>query len=278
MFTLNCKGRLLVIKTPVIMGIINTAPDSFYEGSRFHDPDTIVEQAEKMHKQGALLVDVGGQSTRPGSRPAGIEEELKRVIPAIHSIHTHVPELFISVDTYHAIVAKEAVAAGADIVNDISGGNFDEGMLATVAGLTVPFICMHVKGDAVTMHKNPVYENILLEVVDYFVERIAACRLAGINDVIIDPGFGFSKNIPHNFQLLGRMKALTVFEKPVLTGFSRKSTIYKTLDITPEEALNGTTVMNTISLLQGADILRVHDVREAVEAVTLVSAFQRFST
>ena len=277
MFTLNCNGRLLVIKKPVIMGIINATPDSFFEGSRFQGVDAIVQQAEKMHEQGAVIVDVGGQSTRPGSKPAGVEEELKRVIPAIHSVHTYLPEVFISVDTYHAAVAKEAVAAGADLVNDISGGNFDAGMLTTVAGLTVPFICMHVKGDAVTMHQNPVYENVLLEVVDYFVERTEACRVAGIKDVIIDPGFGFSKNIAHNFQLLSQLKALSIFEKPILAGFSRKSTIHKTLDISPEDALNGTTVMNTISLLQGADILRVHDVKEAAEAIKLVSEYQRFS-
>ena len=273
MFTLNCKGRLLVIEQPIVMGIINATPDSFYEGSRFQGIDGILKQAEKMYNEGAVIVDIGGQSTRPGSTPLTIDEELERVIPAIASVQANIPDLIISIDTYHAKVAESAVAAGASIVNDISGGNFDKGMWETVAALHVPYICMHVKGDPLTMHKAPAYERLTEEVIDYFVERIFKCTQAGVTDVIIDPGFGFSKNISHNFELLGRLSAFKIFERPLLVGLSRKSTIYKTLGITPDQALNGTTVMNTISLLNGANILRVHDVKEAVEAIKLVSTY-----
>ena len=273
MFTLNCKGRLLVIEQPIVMGIINATPDSFYEGSRFQGIDGILKQAEKMYNEGAVIVDIGGQSTRPGSSPLTTDEELERIIPAIASVQANIPDLIISVDTYHAKVAESAVAAGASIVNDISGGNFDKRMLETVAALHVPYICMHVKGDPLTMHKAPAYERLTEEVIDYFVEKIFECTQAGVTDVIIDPGFGFSKNIGHNFELLGKLSAFKMFERPLLVGLSRKSTIYKTLDITPGEALNGTTVMNTISLLNGANILRVHDVKEAVEAIKLVSIY-----
>lgn len=273
MFTLNCKGRLLVIEQPIVMGIINATPDSFYEGSRFQGIDGILKQAEKMYNEGAVIVDIGGQSTRPGSGPLTIDEELERVIPAIASVQANIQDLIISIDTYHAKVAETAVAAGASIVNDISGGNFDKGMLETVAGLHVPYICMHVKGDPLTMHKAPAYERLTEEIIDYFVEKIFSCTQAGVTDVILDPGFGFSKNIAHNFELLGKLSAFKMFEKPLLVGLSRKSTIYKTLDITPDQALNGTTVMNTISLLNGANILRVHDVKEAVEAIKLVSIY-----
>jgi dihydropteroate synthase len=279
MFTLNCKGRLLVIENPIVMGIINATPDSFYDGSRFQGVDGILKQAEKMYHEGAAIIDIGGQSTRPGSKPLSIDEELERVIPAIESLQFNFPDLVISIDTYHAKVAETAVAAGAGIVNDISGGSFDQAMIKTVGGLGVPYICMHVKGDPLTMHKATAYEHLTEEVIDYFVEKIFTCTAAGITDLIIDPGFGFSKDIAQNFELLGKLSALRILEKPVLVGLSRKSTIYKTLDITPDQALNGTTVMNTISLLNGANILRVHDVKEAVEAIKLVTIYlQKNST
>lgn len=271
MFTLNCKGRLLTIDTPVVMGILNATPDSFYAGSRAVSVDAAVHAAMQMLSEGATLIDVGGQSTRPGATVLTAAEEMDRVLPVITAIRRSAPDCFISIDTYHAIVAAEAVRAGADVVNDISGGSFDPDMLSTVAALRVPYVCMHVKGTVQTMHKDPVYEDVTAEVLDYFIKRIAACKKAGITDVIVDPGFGFSKNSTHNFELLKNLDVFAILQKPLLLGISRKSTIYKTLGTTPEEALNGTTVLNTAGLLKGASILRVHDVRAAVEAIKLVA-------
>ena len=274
MFTLNCKGNLLIVDKPLIMGIINVTPDSFYEESRFNGIDDTLKEAEKMLNDGATFIDIGAQSTRPGSKEAGIEEELRRMITAIDSLHRNFPAAIISVDTYHAKVAMEAVAAGAVIVNDISGGNADPEMLTTVGSLSVPYVCMHIRGMPETMHRHTEYENITREVIDYFITKIESCRSAGINDVIIDPGFGFSKRSIQNFELLKNLALLQVTGKPILAGLSRKSTIYKTLGITADEALNGTTVMNTIALLNGANILRVHDVKEAAETIKLVTAYK----
>ena len=271
MFTLNCKGRLLVIESPLVMGIINATPDSFYENSRVMGASNILEQAEKMLTEGADILDIGGQSTRPGSTQLNEEEELSRIIEPIKSLHHHFPETIISVDTYHSKVALEAVSAGASIVNDISGGNLDEKMHSTVGKLRLPYICMHMQGSPQTMQKEPHYENVTREVLDFFIKKIEDCKKAGIHDVIIDPGFGFGKTIKHNFELLKNFSVLKMLEKPLLAGISRKSTIYKTLGITANEALNGTTVLNTIALLNGANILRVHDVKEAKEAVKLIS-------
>ncbi|MEO5995354.1 MAG: dihydropteroate synthase [Chitinophagaceae bacterium] len=271
MFTLNCNGRLLVVDKPMVMGIINVTPDSFYEGSRFYDVDGIIAQAEKMLVEGANFLDVGAQSTRPGNEQVGAEEELRRLVPAIESLHANFPAAIISVDTYYARVAESAVAVGAAMVNDISGGNADLAMLATVASLRVPYVCMHIKGIPETMHVRTNYENITREILDFFITKIELCRLAGIHDVIIDPGFGFSKNSSQNFELLKNLSVLSILGNPLLVGLSRKSTIYKTLGVTAAEALNGTTVLNTISLLNGATILRVHDVKEAVETIKLVT-------
>ena len=270
MYTLNCKGRLLKIDLPIVMGIINTTPDSFYSGSRKQNTDAILFTAEKMLKEGAAILDIGGQSTRPGSLQHGPEEEMNRVIPAIEKIIQHFPDAFLSVDTYHSLVAKTAVEAGASIINDISGGDADPLMLETAATLKVPFIAMHMQGTPTTMQQNPHYENVCREVLDYFIQKTEQCRLAGINDVIIDPGFGFGKTIAHNFELLKQLEIFRILDRPILTGISRKSIIHKTLGITANEALNGTTVLNTIALQKGANILRVHDVREAMEAVVLV--------
>jgi len=272
MFTLNCKGRLLVIESPVVMGIINATPDSFYEGSRFMGEKNILAQAEKMLKEGADILDIGGQSTRPGSHQLSEEEELKRVIEPIVLLQKNFPEAIISIDTYQSKVAVEAVAAGASIVNDISGGNLDADMLQTVGTLNVPYICMHMQGTPQTMQKEPHYENVTKEVLDFFIHKIDACKKAGIHDVIIDPGFGFGKTIKHNFELLKNLFVFKMLEKPLLLGVSRKSTIYKTLGVTVAEALNGTTVLNTIGLMNGANMLRVHDVKEAKEAVRLFNA------
>ncbi len=278
MFTLNCNGRLLVIDEPVVMGIINATPDSFYSEGRQGTVEAALAKAEQMIWEGAAILDIGGQSTRPGASEVGIEEELQRVIPVVEALHSRFPGIFLSVDTYHAPVARAAVEAGASLVNDIGGGYFDPAMLETVAGLRVPYICMHVKGDRATMHRHPVYENVTREVLDYFISRLADCKKAGINDVIIDPGFGFSKTIEHNFQLLKELEVFQFLQKPLLLGISRKSTIYKTLGITPEEALNGTTVLHTAGLLQGASILRVHDVKEALQAVRLTGLLLRRET
>ncbi|MBE7173128.1 MAG: dihydropteroate synthase [Williamsia sp.] len=274
MFTLNCKGRLWVIDRPQVMGIINMTPDSFYAGSRFSGTDAVLQQAERMLTEGASFLDIGAQSTRPKSRRLDPAEETARLIEPLHAICQRFPEALISVDTYHAAVAQSAVEAGASLVNDISGGSFDRDMINTVATLGVPFVCMHVKGTAENMHHNPQYGDVTREVLDYFIVKTAECKLAGIHDVIIDPGFGFSKNAGHNFELIKNLSAFKMLDKPLLAGISRKSTIYKTLLVTPAEALNGTTVLNTICLLNGANILRVHDVKEAIDAVKLVSAYQ----
>ena len=269
MFTLNCNGRLRVVDKPLVMGIINATPDSFYEGSRFSGTDKILVQAEKMIGEGADILDIGGQSTRPGSEPISAETELSRIVESVEAIHQKFPEVFISVDTYHSIVAKKCVEAGASIVNDVSSGTMDRDMLSTVGALQVPYVAMHMKGSPQTMQQLASYENVTLEVLDYFILKKNECKTAGITDVIIDPGFGFAKTITHNFQLLKGLSVFKMLDLPILVGLSRKSSIYKTLDISPEQALNGTTVLNTIALMNGAEILRVHDVKEARETVKL---------
>ena len=252
------------------MGIINATPDSFFSRSRQPGIDASLNKAEQMLQEGATILDIGGQSTRPGSSLVGANEELKRVMPVVESIHQHFPEAILSIDTYLAKVAQETVEAGVSIVNDISAGYMDEAMLPTVATLQTPYVCMHMKGTPQTMQQFASYQDITREVIDFFIHRIEDCRLAGIHDIIIDPGFGFSKTIKHNFQLLKDLSLFSLLQKPLLVGISRKSTIYKTLNSSPEEALNGTTVLNTIGLLNGALILRVHDVKEAMEAIELI--------
>ncbi len=261
-----------MLEKPVVMGILNITPDSFYSGSRIDQKD-VVEKAGQMITEGAAILDIGGQSTRPGSNRLTAAEELSRVLPVIKIIKENYPSVILSIDTYHATVAKETVAAGIDMVNDISAGDMDVNMLSTVASLNVPFIAMHMQGTPDTMQDKPMYENVTTEVVNYFIQKTTACKEAGIKDIIIDPGFGFGKTINHNFQLLKQLEVFQMFNVPVLAGLSRKSTIWKTLQITPEEALNGTTVLNTIALTKGASILRVHDVKEAVEAIQLYEAY-----
>lgn len=270
MLTLNCKGRLLTSDTAMVMGIINATPDSFYGGSRHTDTDAILARAEKMLGEGADIIDIGGQSTRPGSVTVDADEELKRVMGGIEALQKHFPAAFISIDTFYSRVAREAVAAGACIVNDISAGSIDNDLIATVASLQVPYVLMHMKGKPGTMHTDPQYDNVTKEVLDFFIHEIIRIRHAGIKDIIVDPGFGFGKTIQHNFELLRNFSVFKILDSPLLAGISRKSTIYKTLHITPEEALNGTTVLNTVALVNGASILRVHDVKEAREAVRLV--------
>ena len=272
MFTLNCKGKLLVLDSPVIMGIINATPDSFYKGNI---NDDMLLLAEKMITDGATILDIGGQSTRPGSERIMAEEELKRAIPVIQLIHQYFPDIIISIDTYNSKVAIGAVEAGASIVNDISAGNMDNAMLHTVAALKVPYVCMHMQGTPALMQKEPQYTNVVTTVLDFFIVKIAQCQKAGIADIIVDPGFGFGKTIEHNFSLLKKMSAFGILDKPVLAGISRKNTIYKTLQTTADKALNGTTVLNTMALLNGATILRVHDVKEAKEAISLFTAYKK---
>jgi len=272
MFTLNCKGKLLVLDTPVVMGIINATPDSFYKGNI---NDDMVALAQKMIADGASILDIGGQSTRPGSERITVEEELQRVLPVLKAIHAKFPDTIISIDTYSSKVAAAAVAAGAAIVNDISAGNMDEAILPTVAALHVPYVCMHMQGTPGTMQQEAHYDDVAKEVLDFFIAKTAACKKAGITDIIIDAGFGFGKTITHNFSLLKKMDLLQILNRPVLAGISRKSTVYKTLHSTAADALNGTTVLNTIALMNGANILRVHDVKEAVEAITLFNAYKK---
>ncbi len=275
MFTLNCKGRPLKIEKPIVMGIINVTPDSFYSGSRFEGTDAILKQAEEQLHEGATILDIGGQSSRPGSDRIDVEEELKRVIGPIEQIREHFPEAFISIDTFYAKVALEAINAGAAIVNDISAGNIDPDMIRTVSLLRVPYVLMHMKGTPKTMQQESHYENITKEVLDFFSEKKQVLHNAGINDIILDPGFGFSKTITHNFELLRELAGFKKLNAPILLGISRKSTIYKTLGITADEALNGTTVLNTIGLLNGACILRVHDVKEAIQAIQLLESYKK---
>jgi dihydropteroate synthase len=274
MFTINCKGKLVTITSPIVMGIINITPDSFYKDSRITTISAALQKAEQMIDEGAVILDIGGQSTRPNSKQMTAAEEMQRVLPVIDAIHKQFPETLISVDTFYAAVAKQAVHAGASLVNDISGGSLDTEMFETVAKLKVPYICMHIKGSPETMQQQAVYENATNEILDYFIKQINVCKKAGINDVIIDPGFGFAKNSVQNFELLRNLSIFKMLEKPILAGLSRKSTVYKTLNITAEEALNGTTVMNTIALLNGANILRVHDVKEAIQAIKLIEKYQ----
>lgn len=273
MYTLNCRGRLVVLHEPVVMGIINVTPDSFYKDSRTENIEDIVIAADKMLYDGATFIDVGGQSTRPGSERLSASEEAVKVLPAIEAIIKALPGTLISIDTYHAAVARQAVEAGASIVNDIGGGWFDEQMLETVAKYKVPYICMHNNKSLQHMHDKPAYKNITLEIIDYFIERITAAKAAGVLDVIIDPGFGFNKNAADNFTLLKNLHQLKMLQKLILTGLSRKSTVYKTLGIIPEEALNGSTVLHTLALNNGADIIRTHDVKAAKEAIILYNNY-----
>lgn len=271
MFTLNCKGSLLVSDKPLVMGIINATPDSFYEASRASGVSAALKTAERMIYEGASILDIGGQSTRPNSVQVSEEEELARVVPVINAIHKAYPSTIISIDSYYPSVVKAAVEAGASIVNDISGGRFFPEILSVVASLKVPYICMHSTGDMTGLHEKNIEAPITTALIDYFKERLKACQAAGIKDVILDPGFGFGKTMEQNFTLLKELKALQIFQLPVLLGISRKTMIHRTLAITPEESLNGTTVLNTIGLMNGSAILRVHDVKEAMEAVKLTS-------
>jgi dihydropteroate synthase len=271
MFSLNLKGRLLTLESPLVMGVLNLTQDSFHAASRVQAPEEAVSRALHMLDEGADILDLGAQSTRPGSTRMDADEELFRLTPVIQGILRERPDAILSVDTYHAAVAKAAVASGALIVNDVSGGSMDRRMLESVASLRVPYVCMHMQGRPENMQESPRYGDVVGELLDYFSGRIRDCRDAGIHDIIIDPGFGFGKTVEHNYALLDSLELFGAFGLPVLAGLSRKSMIQKVLGVQASQALNGTTVLNTIALMKGARILRVHDVQEAVEAVRLVS-------
>ena len=272
--TINCKGNLIDLSIPKVMGIINITPDSFFAESRHKTDSVFLNQAEIMLNEGATFIDLGGYSTRPGADDISIDTELERVIPAVELLTSTFPEIHISVDTFRSRVAEESILAGAAIINDIAAGGLDDNMMAVVAKHQVPYIMMHMRGTPQTMSKLNHYDNMLQEIMFYFSEKIREARSHGINDLIIDPGFGFSKNIAQNFELLSHLEFFKELNLPLLAGLSRKSSIYKTLGCSAEEALNGTTVLNTIAITKGANILRVHDVKEAMEVVKLTSALK----
>jgi dihydropteroate synthase len=270
--TLNINGRLIDLSETRIMGILNVTPDSFYDGGRHATQDNILQHAERMLREGATFIDIGGYSSRPGATNISVTEETDRVIPAIRIVRKNFPEFVISIDTFRSEVARIAVSEGAALINDISGGSLDGQMYETVAMLKIPYILMHMKGDPQTMTRQAEYAYLVKEINQYFSQRIHALNELGVHDIILDPGFGFAKTRAHNFELLNNLELLHIHGRPVLAGLSRKSMIWKTLEIDPDDALNGTTALNTIALLKGVNILRVHDVREAAQVVKLVGA------
>lgn len=266
---INVRGRLLDLSEPRVMGILNVTTDSFYDGGKFTHTAAILRQARKMIQEGADILDIGGQSTRPGARHVSEKSELRRVLPAVKSILDKFPEVVLSVDTWYSEVAGRCVEAGAAMVNDVSAGRVDTSMYRTVAQLKVPYVLMHMKGIPGTMQANPRYRDVAKEVSAFLIKEVARLRKLGVMDIVVDPGFGFGKTVDHNFQLLKNLAQLKLTGCPILAGLSRKSIIYKTLDIKSKDALNGTTALNMIALMNGASILRVHDAKEAKEAIKL---------
>ena len=269
--TINLKGNLINLSTPKVMGILNITPDSFYDGGDFRSDKSILLQVEKMLTEGANLIDIGGQSSRPNAKLITWEEELQRVLTPIQSILKEFPETPISIDTFYSQVAEQTVDAGVAMINDISAGSIDTNMFETVGRLNVPYVLMHMQGSPETMQNKPKYNNIINDIIYFLSERIAKLRAFGVNDIIVDPGFGFGKTLEDNYSILNNLDLFSVLETPLLIGASRKSMIYNLLNSSPQEALNGTTVVNTISLSKGANILRVHDVKEAVECVKITT-------
>ena len=267
--TLNCGGKLVSLLEPAVMGILNVTPDSFYDGGRYTGSNAILARAETMLREGATFLDIGGYSTRPYAPEVTPEEEHRRVIPAIQALRKAFPDCFISVDTFRADIAEAAINEGADIINDISGGELDNAMFSTAGRLQVPYILMHMRGTPQTMNKLTHYDDIMLELVSYFEKKVSALRTAGVKDIILDPGFGFAKTMEQNYEVLRRFRDLDMLGLPILAGMSRKSMTYKLLDVPASEALAGTIALNTIALMQGARILRVHDVKEAVQTVKI---------
>jgi dihydropteroate synthase len=269
MKTINCKGKLLDLSTPKIMGILNVTPDSFFDGGRYNSVDNALFQVEKMLGEGADIIDVGGMSSRPGAEVISTEEELRRVIPIVEAIQQRFSDAILSIDTVKAEVAKQAIEAGGRLVNDISAGQFDAQLYETVARLNVPYFLMHMNGTPKTMQHNPEYDNVVTHVTDFFIREIGILRALGVKDIILDVGFGFGKTIEHNYQLLKKLQDFKIFDLPLLVGVSRKSMIYKFLDIEPESALNATSALHFLALQNGGNLLRVHDVKEAKEVIQL---------
>ncbi len=270
--TLNCRGRILSLHRPLIMGILNLTPDSFYDGGRYLAEADMLRRAESMLEEGAAILDLGGMSSRPGAELVAVEEELRRVLPAVRSVAGRFPEAFISVDTIRSRVAEEAVAAGAHLINDISAGAFDDGLYTTVARLGVPYILMHMQGSPKTMQQKPTYEDVAAEVLDFLIAEAGRLRALGVKDLIIDPGFGFGKSIAHNYELLRKLPLFKTLGAPLMVGVSRKSMINKVIGTRPAEALNGSTALHMAALERGASLLRVHDVKPAMEVVQLWEA------
>lgn len=267
---LNTRGHLLDLSSPCVMGILNITPDSFYDGGVLNSDSNILAQAEKMLQDGATILDLGGASSRPGAAVVSEDEELRRVVPAVELLVKTFPEAILSIDTWRAKVARECINAGGAIINDISGGSFDPDLFATVAELNVPYILMHLQGTPETMHQVPQYDNVTVSVLDYFIEKLGQLRALGVKDIILDPGFGFGKTLANNYTLLNNLNVFqTVLGLPVLAGLSRKSMISKLLQVETKDALNGTTALNMVALQNGANILRVHDVKEAAQTIKL---------
>ena len=267
--TINCKGQIIDLSTPKIMGILNITPNSFYDGGKFSLENNAVMQVEKMLKEGATFIDIGAYSSKPNAEFVSEEEEINRIIPVVKAIIKEFPEALLSIDTFRSTVAQECINNGAALINDISAGSLDEKMMEVIASNNVPYIMMHLRGTPQTMQDQTNYEHIINEILTYFSDKVNKARSLGINDLIIDPGFGFAKTTDQNYKILSNLELFKMLELPILAGVSRKSMIYKTLDTSPEEALNGTTVLNTIAITKGATIIRVHDVKEAMECVKL---------
>ncbi|MDP2889577.1 MAG: dihydropteroate synthase [Bacteroidota bacterium] len=270
--TINLNGRLIDLSKPVVMGILNVTPDSFFDGGKYKTVKKVVRRAEEILEQGGTIIDIGAISTKPGSEGISTKDEIERLLPAVTAVRKEFPQAFISIDTYRSWVALKVIEdCGPCIVNDVSGGNFDPHMFDTIGKLGVPYILMHMLGTPLKMQDNPVYEDIIRDISLFFTDRVKQLNKAGVKDVIIDPGFGFGKTLQQNYELLNRLDSFKVFQLPVMVGVSRKSMINKLLGTKPEEALNGTSVINTLALMGGADLLRVHDVREAAEAVRIMN-------
>lgn len=277
-YMINCNGSLLDLSEPKVMGILNVTPDSFYDGGRYFQEKMIKEQVERLVSGGADIIDIGGYSSRPGAEHIPIEEERDRLLPVLDLARKHYPGLILSVDTFRSEIADEVVKDyRVDIINDISAGEMDPDMFETIAKLKVPYIMMHMKGTPQDMKYKAWYEDMMKEIMDYFSLKYDQLRKMGVNDIILDPGFGFGKNVEHNYQLLHNLDQFKIFELPIMVGLSRKSMIYKVLDTTPDESLNGTTVLNSIALMKGANILRVHDVKQAREVITLEEKYRTFT-
>jgi len=273
--TLNCNGKLICIDRPMVMGIVNVTPDSFYDGGSYITENDLLKRCEAIIAEGGDIIDIGAVSSRPGATDVDAAEEMRRLDWALTPIRKHFPEVIISVDTYRANIAKIVVENyGVDIINDISAGAIDDRMFETVAALHVPYVLVHIQGTPATMQKNPVYDHLMPDMIDYFSERVHRLRRLGVQDIIIDPGFGFGKTIEHNYEILRHLKKLEIFELPVMVGVSRKSMIYSLLETDAQHALNGTTVVNTLALAGNAHILRVHEVKEAIECVKIVQMYR----